>query len=296
METKRCFFCDKTVPTVITGNFIRFTGCCCAPDGSYRLRQDSCVPFAALPYQTKRQAFPLISAYIRDLSERGEQVALSFDDMDAIRQSPRIPVSIEDKAALLLNYLYRKAGGPNEPVVIRHLADNCNLTYSPSLQELVYIIEKLRDEQLIDRAGTVFKLTETGWREASSRAEGKPLKPCSVFVPNRDGMRAEWSEKLFPIVERCGYRPQIADMAQPDCDNDDTFRLIAESKLLIADITGHEPEAYFAAGLALGSDVPVLWTVNRTDADRLPVRSAHIRPFVWDRVEELADMLQQRFG
>lgn len=47
------------------------------------------------------------------------------------------------------------------------------MTYSPNLQELVYIIDKLISDQLLIREGMTFKLTETGWNEAAESAGGR---------------------------------------------------------------------------------------------------------------------------
>lgn len=294
METKRCVFCDKIVPVSIKDGAFRFIGCNCAPDGSYKLRTDSYELYATLPYQTKHQMFPLISGYIRELTDCEENVSLSFEDMEAIRNSPRVPATIEAKSDKLLQYFYRRVKGPDETVVIRQLGDHYNLTYSPNLQELVHIIEKMREERLLERTGATFKLTETGWREAAARAGGRRLKPCAVIVSDLDEVRADWTMNVFPKLQQCGYFPQMVEYSRLNKVGDGALQTIADSKLLIADLSGGCPDVYFAAGYALGIEVPVLCTVKRNEAERLPVRSERLRPIVWERAEELADMLRQR--
>ncbi|MEF3311491.1 hypothetical protein PV433_21660 [Paenibacillus sp. GYB004] len=294
MITKRCLFCDKIVPVKEKGEYSWFVGCSCAPDSQYSLRTDSYDPFAALSYQVKHQTFPIVSGYIRDMSECGETVALAIDDLEPICESPRVPASIEEKADLLLTYFHRRCSGPNEAVVIRQLPEQYNLTYSPNLQEFVHIIEKLREDRLIERAGSTIRLTDKGWQEAAAKAGGKQLKPCFVILADHEEMRTEWAEKVFPKLEGCGYFPRLAGKPEAGKVGDDTIRLMSGSKLLIADLSVPSPEVYFAAGLALGLDVPVVWTVNRKEADRVPIQTDQVRPFVWDRAEELADLLQHR--
>ncbi|MEF3306364.1 hypothetical protein [Paenibacillus sp. GYB003] len=294
MDTKRCVFCDKIVPVKANDETYNFLGCNCAPGESYKLRKDSYELYASLPHHTKHQMFPIISAYIRESVDCEESVTLAFEDLEAIRHSPRVPVTIEAKADKLLAYFHRHAAGPNETVVIRQLADHYNLTYSPNLQELVHIIEKLRDERLLERTGSAFRLTEAGWREADARAGGKRLKPCAVIVTEPEEVRAEWTMNVFPKLQQCGYFPRMIEYSPFNKIGDGAMRTIAESKLLIADLSGANANIYFAAGYALGLDVPVLCAVKRDDAEHLPVGSNQLRPIVWERTEELADKLQQR--
>ncbi|WP_229106709.1 hypothetical protein [Paenibacillus sp. 1001270B_150601_E10] len=241
----------------------------------------------------------LVSAYIRERNDCGEEVILSADDLDTIVNSPNIPVTIEDKSNRLLQHLYRHSEGLGEAVVIQPLSSNYNLTYSPNLQELVYIIEKLRSEQFIIREGMNFQLTEKGWSEAAASAGGQPLKPCSVLIANEGVLCTEWQERLLPNIEQFGYLPRLlthTTHTKPQNLETYSLELIADSKLIIADLTSQSPEVYFTAGYALGLNIPVVWTVNSSDAELLPVKIKELRPIVWDTVEELLVILQQRIS
>lgn len=170
------------------------------------------------------------------------------------------------------------------------------MTYSPNLQELVYIIDKLISDQLLIREGMTFKLTETGWNEAAESAGGKKLKPCLVLVSDEENLSTTWLEKLLPKIEQCGFLPRL--LTHTKTQNGEKYELdqIAESKLIIADLTGQSPEVYFSTGYALGLNIPVLWTVNSIEADKLFVQLKDIRPIVWDSAEELAIILQQKLS
>lgn len=296
MMKKRCLFCDKIVFTKQEGEYDRYMDCFCSPGGSYSLLTDSYNAIQSLPHQKKRGLLHLVSAYIRERTDCSEKVALSANDMEAIANSPDIPANIQDKGNRLLQYLHRHSNGPGEPVIIHPLSNSYNLTYSPNLQELVYIIDKLRNEQLLIREGITFQLTEKGWREAVASAAGKNLKPCSVLISDKEDLRTEWQAKLLPKIEQYGYLPRL--LAQRNTQGGEKYSLaaIADSKLVIADLTGQSPEVYFAAGYALGLNIPLIWTVSSSDADTLPVKIREIRPVVWDTVEELAVILQQRLS
>ncbi|WP_169081637.1 hypothetical protein [Paenibacillus sp. PL91] len=296
MEKKRCLFCSEIVPIEAKGEHDHYLGCYCAPDGGYSLLRENYNAINSISYQKKSKQFPVLSAYIREQSDCGELVRLSGDDIESIVNSPKIPVTVEEKAGRLLQYLYRRSDGPLEPVVIHPLSQNYNLTYSPNLQELVYIIETLREEQLVVREGMTFKLTEKGWSEAAARAGGRRLKSCFVLLPEDSALRSEWLENIFPRVEQCGYLPRL--FVQSDQDNREHHSIsnISDSKLIIADLTNQSAEVYFAAGYALGKNIPIIWTVSRSGVDDQLVQAHPIRPFVWDTTEELASMLQQRLS
>lgn len=296
MIKKYCLFCDEMVSITSEGDYDRFLGCNCSPDGFYNLLRDSYEPINSLAHPKKRDMFHVISAYIRELTDRGEKVSLSADDLESIVNSSKIPVTIEDKGNRLLQYLYRHSEAPGESVVIQPLSSSYNLTYSPNLQELVYIIDKLINEQFMIREGMTFKLTDKGWNEAAAIAGGKKIKPCIVLLSDAEDLHTEWVDKLLPKIEQFGYIPRLLRHTSMHNREPYSLELIEESKLIIADLTGQSPEVYFTAGYALGLNIPVIWTVNSSEANDLFVQVKNIRPIVWDTAEELAVLLQQKLS
>lgn len=293
---KHCLFCEEMVPTKSEGDYDIYIGCSCSPDGFYSLLTDSYQTIRAFPHQKKRDMLHLVSAYIREQTDCGEKVALSASDLEAIVHSPNIPVTIEDKGIRLLQYLYRHSMGPGEPVVIQPLASCYNLTYSPNLQELVYIIDKLQNEQLLIREGTAFQLTEKGWSEAAASTGGKKLKPCTVLISAEEILGAELLHMLLSKIEQYGYKPRLLTPMKAQSPDKYSLEEIADSKLVVADLSGQSLEVYFAAGYALGLNIPVIWTMKSSDAEMHPVKIKEIRPIVWNTAEELANILQQRLG
>ncbi|RUT35597.1 MarR family transcriptional regulator [Paenibacillus zeisoli] len=294
MARKLCLFCDEIVPIEAHGDSDRFIGCHCSPDGYYSLKRSSYTPIQNLSHILKRQMFPVISAYIREKTDLDQKVSLTLEDMDSIMNSAEIPVTIEDKGTRFLLYLYRHSDGAGHPVTIRPLSKCYNLTYSPNLQELVYIIDKLRGEELIEREGGTFKLTDKGWSEAAARSGGRKLKSCYVLLPDHELMRTAWAEKILPRLEQCGYSPILLHEAWTMNRDMTPGELVSDSKLVIADITSHSPAVYFAAGIAEGLNIQVIWTVKQSEEAPLAVPSQHIRPMVYELEDELAAMLQQK--
>jgi hypothetical protein len=293
MLKRHCLFCDQIVPVQEQGDYDRYLECYCSPEGSYSLLRESYEVINALGHGIKRQVFPLISAYIREETDKGEKVTLAFDDIDTLANSSAVPVTIEEKGYRFLQYLYRHSEQAGEPVVIS-LTNSYNLTYSPNLQELVYIIDKLQNEQSVIREGMTFKLTDKGWREAAERAGGRKLKSCYVLMSGDGEQVNEWNDRILPKLEQCGYLPRLYNQADIRTGEPFLLEQISECKLVIADLTGQLPAAYLAGGYALGLHIPVIWCVRSEDSTKLMVPSGDIRPLVWDNMEDLAATLQQR--
>ncbi|MEK5030131.1 hypothetical protein MKY96_01650 [Paenibacillus sp. FSL R7-0302] len=290
MQKKHCAFCDQIVRITADGEYDQYIDCSCSPGGSYGLLRDSYESILALSFQQKRDMLHLISGYIREKTDCGEKVILAFSDLEDIVNAPGIPVTAEDKGDRLLQYLYRHSSGPGEPVVIHPLSRSYNLTYSPNLQELVYIIDRLQNENLLVREGMNFSLTPMGWEEASANAGGRILQQCLVLLPDDEKLQAEWQDKLWAKIEQFGYFPRLLASKNEAANS---LVPVADSKLVIADLTGQSSEVYLAAGYALGLNIPVIWTVRSDEADTLRIHLQEIRPLVWDTAEELMVLLQQ---
>lgn len=292
MLKKRCLFCDEIVPAKLEGSSIKFMNCSCSPEGSYMLHEESYAAIQAMPLPIKRNAFHLLSAYIREHTDCGEKVELSASDVDSIANAPTLPVTVQEKGNRLLQYLYRHARQPEDPVFIHPLNRNYNLTYSPNLQELVYIIDKLSGEQLLVREGTTFKLTAAGWNEAAAAAKGSNLKPCSVLISGDETTSRLWEENMLPVIEQAGYLPRLLAHTGQQTEKY-SLDLISDSRLLIVDLSGEAQEVLLAGGYALGLGIPVIWTVNSLKANELSLQIQDIRPVVWDTPEDLAAILRQ---
>lgn len=295
MESKRCIFCDELVQVKKKGGCEWYFGCICAPGGAYGLREDSVEQFRQLSYTEKRSTFPLLSAYIREQNDNEEEVILDFEERNSILQSPQIPVTSEDKGIRLLRYLHRHTSGPNQQLVINHFAQSYNLTYSPNLQEFVYITEKLKEEGFIERIGTTLKLTEKGWLEAAAHATGKVLKQCLVVLSGSDDEVREWMDSVFPRLIQLGFAPKLyeedrsAKLEMKPVES--VLQRVSRVKLLIADVTEASADLWLRIGYALGCEVPVVMTCKASNEEPLPVG---IRPIHYADTNELTELLQKQ--
>ncbi|WP_168120322.1 hypothetical protein [Paenibacillus sp. HB172176] len=168
---KHCLFCQEIVEMEQIGEYDRFKGCMCSHDSYYNLLSDDYSAIQDYPYDQKNKLFPYISAYIRERVDQGESVSLSLADVQELAVHNKAPSTVEEKETRLLLYLRGRVTGHGEPVNLYPLDRQYNLIASSNLQEFVYVIERLRDSERIDRIGNVLRLTSKGWREAEAMRE-----------------------------------------------------------------------------------------------------------------------------
>lgn len=164
---KRCLFCEKNITGIYVkelGSYL-FRKCYCTGTGEYEITEEAYERLNARPHQQKREQYPLVSGYIREMCERQEQVKLVTDDLSFILESPGIPRTLEAKKNKCLVYLYRHSDRPEDPVVLDPIQSAYNLTYSPNLQEFIYILEELKASKLISRMGSTLRLTPKAGRK-----------------------------------------------------------------------------------------------------------------------------------
>lgn len=290
---KHCLFCSELTPIEREGDFDRYNGCMCAPRGFYRLRGDAYNVIQAFPYEKKRRLLPILSAYIRELDDEGVHAKLTLEEAEAVIESPDVPMTPEQKERRLLRYVYRKSEGPGEPVNLHPLSRSYNVAYASNLQELVYLIEKLRDLGWIMREGAVLRLTDVGWAEALAESGGGRGKECCMIAGD-EIIGAEWTSVLQPSLEQCGYQPRLLQPAILQRLDGELLEGIAASKLLIVDVTEAGPEVYYAAGYAARADIPIIWTAKNDGQSRTQAPKEWIRPIPWESPETLAELLRQR--
>jgi nucleoside 2-deoxyribosyltransferase/predicted RNA-binding Zn-ribbon protein involved in translation (DUF1610 family) len=76
--------------------------------------------------------------------------------------------------------------------------------------------------------------------------------------------------------------------------NDDIIGKIKSSKIVIADFSGQRSSVYFEAGLAMGLNIPVIWTCKKDEIDDLSFDTRQYPHILWETKEELKEKLKNR--
>lgn len=212
------------------------------------------------------------------------------------------------KGEYLLKYVRRRS---------KSLADS--VTFSPAelavgfcanKNELLFCLRYLAEKGLVEEdasgprkgppgaGGFVYRLTPAGWAALTSATP--PAQPLAVVSLSLDRESdTVWTQGFSAGVQAAGYTAVRAE--NKEHANKITDELIVDlrrASLVTADLTGQNPLAYFAAGLAVGLGKPVFWTCEEGEArDKklwLEARQYVVTTWTRDKLDDFARRLAQR--
>lgn len=99
------------------------------------------------------------------------------------------------------------------------------------------------------------------------------------------------------IVEELGLNYTRVSSSTTDTNktiNDEIIGKIKSSKILIADFTGQRNSVYFEAGLAMGLNIPVIWTCKKEEVENLSFDTRQYPHILWETKEDLKEQLRNR--
>ncbi len=104
---------------------------------------------------------------------------------------------------------------------------------------------------------------------------------CFVVIPLREPFLRLYSKHIKPTLESVGLRVLKADdLFTPTVIVEDIWEFINRARVIVADVTGRNPNVFYELGVAhtVGKDVIVL-TQNEGD---VPFDVGHLRHFTYD--------------
>ena len=185
------------------------------------------------------------------------------------------------------------------------------MTKSARIQEK--IIEILADGQFSGSLNTLLRnqsiqKMDRGIYKIKQNWGGKDfMKTCFVVSPigETDSEIRSNADKLFkyiisPVCESCGFEPVRVDQIN---DSDSITQTIIDkllsSELVIADISGHNPNVFFEMGYRKCTDKPIIHLKKK--GETIPFDVNTVRTFEYDltdldNVEETKKRLEQTIG
>lgn len=220
-----------------------------------------------------------VSALVREHADRGEPFpqVLATATLESIAHAATSPRSVGDRISHFLAHVaererfFGKRTKPESPVVWAaraYLLDDQSLKRLSSALQTAGLIEADYSTQ----SGAVnFSLTIAGWEYLERHKKG--LRSTQVFA-------AMWNDAVLNPLFDLGILPACEDAGlkavrvnNPPITGKIDDHIVAEirrSRLLVVDVTGERPNAYFEAGFAMGLGIPVIWTCNESWTTRLP--------------------------
>lgn len=99
------------------------------------------------------------------------------------------------------------------------------------------------------------------------------------------------------IIEELGLNYTRVSSSTTDTNktiNDEIIGKIKSSKIVIADFTGQRTSVYFEAGLAMGLNIPVIWTCKKEEEKELSFDTRQYPHILWETKEDLKEKLRNR--
>lgn len=221
---------------------------------------------------------------LTDLAKKVLRPQNPADALDGLRQA----VLNAPKIADVYKY-YRGENIPDEPFFGNVLADNFGIPQEKHDEFKAIFFESLEDARLIDAHGQkrrVIDVSQGAGLEADTASTLKRLEKsvtiqegdaCFVMMPFADPIGGYYKTIYEPAIQKSGLRPIRAD--------DDMFRTgkivdqiwsgIHGAKVLVAELTGRNPNVFYELGLAHALQKPVV-LVSSNEED-VPFDVQHIR-------------------
>ena len=184
---------------------------------------------------------------------------------------------------------------PDEPFLSNAFTDIFHIPTEKSPEFKTVLMESLQDAMLIEKRGDKYRILDVSEGEGvtieSDSTGGKVEKgthlaageTCFVMMPFSEPLGSYYKKIYEPAIVRTGLRPVRAD--------DDIFAVgkiidqvwsgISSARVLVAELTGRNPNVFYELGLAHALKKPVV-LVASTEGD-VPFDVRHIRVIYYDK-------------
>jgi len=209
----------------------------------------------------------------------------------------------------LLKHLRRRTKSFAEAVTLT--PSELAVGFCSNKNELLFCLRYLSDKGLIEEdaaaprkgapqgGGLTYRLTPAGWAalDTASSSKAQPLAAVSLNL-DKDADTL-WTQGLSAGLQAAGYVAVRVDSKEhANKITDDLIVELRRADIVVADLTGQAPLAYFQAGLAIGLGKPVFWTCEEGEArDKklwLETRQYIVTTWSRDKLPDFARRLTQR--
>ncbi|MBW2621907.1 MAG: hypothetical protein JRD68_03295 [Deltaproteobacteria bacterium] len=163
---------------------------------------------------------------------------------------------------------------------------------------LNYLINKrkwIERQQGPDGAMWELKIAPNGWSKLEDLREINPQSTQGFIAMNFDPPMRASSEAIKEAVEKAGYKPlRVDDDEHIDKIDDKIIADIRKSRFVVADFTGQKSGVYYEAGYALGLGLPVIWTCEKSEINKLHFDIRQYNCIDWEDHDDLKVRLTNR--
>jgi len=265
----------------------------CPVCGKYRINRTS-----ASSNLKDKYKMHLLSGALRFHSELGKMIEIDTSNINDIITSVPRPNNPIESIDSVIRFILRKMKYAGDSVSINPITDY-SICFAHNSEEFIYILDIMNELGYIENPYEDYssRLTYKGWQYSISLKDKINSNQAFVAMWFDDSVSDLWTDGIEPALNDLGYTPVRIDKVEHNekiCD-----KIIAEIKrsgLLIADFTGQRPGVYFEAGYAMGLGIPVIWTCNKEDVDKLHFDTRQYNHIIWEKPSDLCNKLKNRIN
>ncbi len=284
----KCVFCGRPATLEpVYNDFHREISCQVC--GNYSITGSAEAVVGHRPIQNKGA----VSGWIRQQNAMGITPHIG-DDVDRLRTFKK--PSFRERAERYLVAVADKAQRLDQLVKVGQ-EELVGISYSDDVNDLVIIIQHLRDEGFITaNLRDEERLTAKGYIAADElRAKRAASSQAFVAMWFTEDMKKVYREGIEPAIRLAGFAPMlISNKQHANKIDDEIIAEIRRSAFLVADFTGHRQNVYFETGFAIGLARQVVWTCRKDEIKDLHFDIRQYNCIDWENAAELARRLQLR--
>lgn len=235
-----------------------------------------------------------LSGWIFDQNRGGmDPPMITSNTLERIKTRP-LPTAAERADRLLLEALrgQNRLGDRFTTAEPRFIA----ATYSQSEVEVDYLFRMLSNRGLVDYTEGWWEVLLDGHNAAHELTHSmKQSDKGFVAMAFDNDLDPAYEHGFREGIENAGYDPVRVDRVEHvNRIDDEIIAQIRAALFVVADFTGHRGGVYFEAGFALGLNMPVIWTCQKDDMERLHFDIRQYNTIDWQTPKDLASRLQHR--
>lgn len=212
------------------------------------------------------------------------------------------------KSDYLLKYLRRHSKTIAETVTLT--PSELAVGFCANKNELLFCLRYLAEKGQVEEesaparkaqpggGGLAYRLTPAGWAALdTAQAPTQPLAVVAIALEKDNDPL--WAQGFAAGLQSAGYTAvRIENKEYGNKITDELIVGLRRTSIVVADLTGQSPLAYFEAGLALGLGKPVFWTCEEGEArDKklwLETRQYVVTSWTRDKTDDFARRLAKR--
>lgn len=235
-----------------------------------------------------------LSGWVSDQNKDATVPTISPDVMNQItnRSFPSIAERVD--RLLLESLRIRKKLGDSfdvsEPRFTR-------ATYSQDQQEVDFLVEMMVERDWIRKISNHhYQVRHPGYIAVDSLTH-RVSRSDKAFVAMsfHEDLKVLYDEGIQIAILNAGYNPIRMDrLEHTNRIDDEIISQIKAAAFVVADFTQHRSGVYFETGLALGLNLPVIWTCRQDHMSNLHFDIRQYNTISWQNPQDLIQPLQHR--